>query len=140
MKLFIDTWGWIELGNTRSQRHREVKNFYQKFQRKRGKIYTSDYVLSETISLLFQRLPYKLADQSLTQIQQSIAGGFLLLEWVTEERFERAIEFRRKYTDKPRISFTDFTSMVIMQELGIIDVLTEDDHFIQVGMGFNKVP
>jgi predicted nucleic acid-binding protein len=47
---------------------------------------------------------------------------------------------RRKYSDKPRISFTDFTSMVVMSELGITDVMTEDDHFLQVGMGFNKVP
>jgi len=60
--------------------------------------------------------------------------------WITEERFKTALEWRHKYDDKPRISFTDFTSMVVMGELGITDVLTEDDHFIQVGMGFNKVP
>jgi hypothetical protein len=30
--------------------------------------------------------------------------------------------------------------MVIMDERGIAQVLTEDDHFIQVGMGFSQVP
>ena len=30
--------------------------------------------------------------------------------------------------------------MVVMEELGIQDVLTEDDHFIQVGMEFRKLP
>lgn len=31
-------------------------------------------------------------------------------------------------------------SMVVMSELGITDVMTEDDHFLHVGMGFKKVP
>jgi predicted nucleic acid-binding protein len=45
-----------------------------------------------------------------------------------------------KYADKPLISFTDLSSMVVMKELGISLVLTRDDHFNQVGMGFIKVP
>ncbi|MGH9845877.1 MAG: type II toxin-antitoxin system VapC family toxin, partial [Blastocatellia bacterium] len=69
-----------------------------------------------------------------------IAEGFLRLEQITQERFGNAIKLRRKYSDKPRISFSDFASMVVMSELSITDVLTEDDHFLQVGMGFNKLP
>jgi hypothetical protein len=30
--------------------------------------------------------------------------------------------------------------MVIMAEYGITEILTEDDHFLQVGMRFQKVP
>jgi hypothetical protein len=30
--------------------------------------------------------------------------------------------------------------MVIMNELGVTDILTEDDHFLHAGMGFQKVP
>ena len=45
-----------------------------------------------------------------------------------------------KYRDKPEISFTDFTSMMVMAELGLKRVLTEDQHFTQVGMGFELVP
>lgn len=140
MKLFIDTWGWIELSNKRAACYREVRQFYQNFLRKRGTIYTSDYVLDETISLLFKRLPFDLANKPLTFIEQSIRDGELQLEWISQQRFERTVELRRKYKDKPRISFTDFTSMVVMRELGITDVMTEDDHFLHVGMGFKKVP
>ncbi len=140
MKLFIDTWGWVEIEDAREAKHQEVQKFYREFRRQRGIVYTTDYVIDETISLLFKRLPFNLADQSLTLIQSSITSGFVRLERINEERFENAIEFRRKYKDKPRISFTDLTSMVVMRELGITDVLTEDDHFIQVGLGFTKVP
>lgn len=140
MRLFIDTWGWIELSNKRADHYRKVKRFYQHFLQKNGRIYTSDYVLDETISLTFKRLPFDSANRFLTFIEQSVKDGELRLEWVSQQRFEKAVELRRKYADKPRISFTDFTSMVVMSELGITDVMTEDDHFIQVGMGFNKVP
>jgi predicted nucleic acid-binding protein len=43
-----------------------------------------------------------------------------------------------KFQDKPRISFTDLTSMVVMTEMGITSILTQDEHFTQVGMGFQK--
>lgn len=124
----------------RGPRHQQDKRFYLAFRQQKGFVYTTDYVLDETITHLFRRLPSVKADESLTFIEQTIATGFLRLERITEDRFEKAIELRRKYADKPRISLTDFTSMVVMSELGITEVMTEDDHFIQVKMGFNKVP
>jgi predicted nucleic acid-binding protein len=90
--------------------------------------------------MIFKRMPFETADESLTLIQAAIAAGSLRFERITEDRFEKAIGLRRKFDDKPRISFTDLKSIVVMKELGITDVMTEDDHFLQVGMGFNKVP
>jgi len=76
----------------------------------------------------------------LQYIQQAIAEGYLRLEWMTPQRFEKAIELRYRFQDKPRISFTDLPSMVVMSEQEIEEILTEDDHFLHVGMGFRKVP
>lgn len=61
-------------------------------------------------------------------------------KWITLERFEQAKELRLRFRDKPKILFTDLTSMVVMKELAVMSILTEDDHFTQVGMGFEKVP
>ncbi|MEK7831367.1 MAG: PIN domain-containing protein [Acidobacteriota bacterium] len=140
MKLFIDTWGWLELRDKRGSRHQEVNQHYVDFQQRGGIAYTSDYVLDETITHFFNRLHFKAAEESVEAIRQAISAGFLRLEWITETRFEQALKLRRKFDDKPRISFTDLTSMVVMAEFGITDVLTEDGHFVQVGLGFNKVP
>ncbi len=38
-------------------------------------------------------------------------------------------QMRFKYHDKLDISFVDFTSMVVMQDLGISEVFTGDAHF-----------
>lgn len=47
---------------------------------------------------------------------------------------------RSKFLDKPLISFTDLTSMVVMQECKITTILTQDAHFTHVNMGFELVP
>lgn len=140
MKLFIDTWAWLALRDKKESRHEEVKDFYSRFRGRKGIIYTSDYVLDETITLLFRRLPFDTAKESLTKIDNAIEEGYLQMEWVTPERFEEAKVLRLKYQDKPKISFTDFISMVVMKELGIEDILTEDEHFEHVGMGFQHKP
>jgi predicted nucleic acid-binding protein len=140
VKLFIDTWGWLTLRDRRETRHRQVVDYYHDLRRLRGIVYTSDYVLDETITLLFRRLPFDIARESLEHIQEAVTQGYLRLELVTPDRFAESVGLRLRFQDKPRISFTDLTSMVIMSRCQIDNVLTEDDHFHQVGMGFKKVP
>ncbi|MBU1163499.1 MAG: PIN domain-containing protein [Proteobacteria bacterium] len=140
MKVFIDTWGWLTLRDRDESRHEDVKEFYRQFRDQNGIIYTSDYVLDETITLVFKRLPFKTAKESLAKIDKAIEEGYLQVEWVTPERFEKAKGLRLKYQDKPKISFTDLTSMVIMKELGVKDIITGDEHFEYVGMGFQHKP
>jgi len=139
-KLFIDTWGCIVIHNKREPRHSEVNRFYRNFRFEEGEVYTTDYVLDETITLLFHRLPFDLARGSLVLLNESFEKGYLNLEWISPKRFEEAKQLRLKFMDKPMISFTDFTSMAIMKGLDIKLVLTGDEHFEQTGMGFQKVP
>ena len=138
--VFIDTWGWLALGHRLDARHREIKAFYQALQEGDSLCYTTDYVIDETITLLFRREIFEEAIRFMEGIFQSAAEQRLIIERVTSERFSSAWKLRKQLQDKPKISFTDLTSMVIMKDKGIKRVLTEDEHFIQVGMGFQKVP
>ena len=140
MKIFIDTWGWLTLRDRDEPRHGDVKDFYQQLRNENEMIYTSDYVLDETITLVFKRLPFKTAKESLAKIDKAMEQGYLQVEWITPERFEKAKILRLKYQDKPKISFTDLSSMVVMKELGVKDIITGDEHFEHVGMGFQRKP
>ncbi len=135
-KLFIDTWGWIVLFNKREPRHKEADAFYRSFRLQGGEIYTSDYVLDETFTLLFKRVPGKAASEALRLINSACHEGFVELVWVLPQLFEKTKQFRLKLQDKPGISFTDLTSMLIMKEHGISSILTDDEHFLHVGMGY----
>jgi len=139
-KLFIDTWGWIAIHNKRETKHAYVNVFYREFRKQGGAVYTTDYILDETLTLLFRRLPFALAREIVTFLDEAIEQGYLNLEWISSERFEAAKKLRLRFKDKPVIWFTDFTSMTVMKELDVKSILTEDDHFMQTGMGFQIRP
>jgi predicted nucleic acid-binding protein len=101
---------------------------------------TSDYVLDETITRLFARRPFALAERFCDGVLRAGSIGTVQVERIDRRRFDAAYALRRKYRDKPRISFTDFTSFIVMQELGITHALTGDAHFQQVGLGFMTLP
>jgi len=71
---------------------------------------------------------------------QAIEENRIQLEWITSERFYRTKGFRERFMDKPEISFTDLSSMVVMQELKISYIMTGDAHFGHVNLGFKIIP
>lgn len=137
---FIDTWGWLALGHRKDVRHSEVKELYKELRQQGSLLYTSNFVLDELITLLFRREHFYEATQFVEGIFSAIHLNQLNFICVTSNQFMQAWELRKRFDDKPLISFTDLTSMVIMQEHKIKEILTDDNHFIQVGMGFIIVP
>lgn len=140
MKLFLDTWGWLVLSDKKDPAYTAVSKFYRDFRQKGGGAYSSDYILDETLTLLFRKAPFAQARKYMEGVLQMAKEGYLQLERVTPQRFEKAWELRLRYEDKPGISFTDLTSFVIMRELGAGEVLTEDSHFEGVNLSFLRVP
>jgi predicted nucleic acid-binding protein len=139
-RIFIDTWGWLSLRDRTESRHAEVRAYTDDLLEQRAQLVTTDYVLDETITLLVRRLPFDNAMEGYDQIRQAKDAGFLDVKWITPDRFDRAMDLRQRYDDKPDISFTDLSSMAVMQEVGLRDVLTGDAHFEHVGLGFRLRP
>lgn len=138
-KLFIDTWGWLILRDKSHAKYPQISAFLKAFLSSGGLLYTTDYVLDETFTLLFKRLPLPKAESSLKLILNSLKAGEFYVEWITPERFIRSWKFRQKLRDKVQISFTDISSVIIMQELGIRQILTENSSFADVNLGFELI-
>lgn len=140
--VFIDTWAWLTLNDKKETLHQETVNCYRQFLQEKWVFFTSDYVLDETFTLLFKRLNNYQAQKSCQTLLNSFRIGkdnFRFIN-INQERFYQTVELRNKYLDKPHIFFTDLSSMVVMKELNITYILTNDSHFDQVGMGFIRVP
>lgn len=137
MTLFVDTWGWLALEDRKDPRHGAAALCYLERSKTAGRIVTSNFVLAESFTLLFRRRPFDEAWRFANAIH---ASASITVEPVTDGRFRKALELRRRFADKPRISFTDLSSMVIMTELKLTDVLTADAHFRHVGLGFQVLP
>jgi predicted nucleic acid-binding protein len=112
---------------------------FEAFQQSGHAIYTSDFVLDETFTLLFRRLPFNAARESMDLLTASLEEGSLVSIPINGPRFKAAQQLRLRYQDKPAISFTDLTSMVVMREFEVQKIMTEDAHFAQVGLGFELI-
>jgi predicted nucleic acid-binding protein len=138
--IFVDSWAWIALADKSDTYHRKAKAQHKKLVRARQRYVTTDYVLSETISYLYDALKPAQAQGFINTVLANIDTGTYLLVHVSPKQFRDAWQLRQKYEDKPDISFVDFTSMVVMQDLKITDVFTGDSHFRQVNLGFQLHP
>jgi len=137
--LFVDTWGWIVLADALDPRHDEAVALRRRHTES-GILVTKDYVPDETFTRLFGGSPYAEAERFCSVVLRARDAGMLRVESITADRFARAYKLRLGYKDKPRISFTDLTSFVVMTALGIGDVLTADAHFASVQMSFRTAP
>jgi predicted nucleic acid-binding protein len=139
-RVLVDTWGWLALADDREPRHPDVRALIQGAWRQAHAVLTTDYILDETFTLVFRRLLFAKARRFVSTIETAERQGSLQVERISPERFALAKKLRLRFRDKPLISFTDLTSMVVMQELRMKRVLTADEHFRHVGLGFELQP
>jgi uncharacterized protein len=117
--VFIDSWAWIALALSRDQHHDSAQRQHSEFVAN-GRMYvTTDYILSELNTRLYRALDATRAEKFLEAVLSGIGTGTYRLERITQHRFDAAWSLRRKYADKPAVSFVDFTSFVVMRELEI---------------------
>ena len=138
--IFVDTWAWVALACKRDQYHHRVTAEHRRLVQARRMYVTTDFVLSELIAHLYTTLTPAQAQAFINSLLAATDAGTSQLVHLSPQQFRRAWHMRKQYQDKPDISFIDFTSMVVMQDLGISDVFTGDAHFEQVGLGFHLVP
>ena len=132
--LFVDTAGWMACADASDPSHAAAGEARDTALEQGALLVTTDYVMDETLTLIRMRLGLPAAKAWLDQIEGS---SRLRWEWIGMERAEKARKAFFRFRDKS-YSFTDCTSLVVMQELRLKQVLTTDRHFRQ--MGFQMLP
>jgi len=138
--IFFDSWGWIAVVDRKDPYHETAKPFYQEYVNAGGIPITTDYILDEVLTVLRRRLTHHVVVKFGEGIFEAVRVQKLRFELIDNERREKAWKLFKKYQDKPDISFTDFTSFVVMSEFKITKVFTGDEHFEKVNLGFKRVP
>ncbi|HBO84372.1 MAG: hypothetical protein A2073_06320 [Deltaproteobacteria bacterium GWC2_42_11] len=138
-KVFFDTWGWVAIAHKNDTHHYEAITFCRNFLPNKGAPVTTDYILAETITLLRAKTEADGVNLFIDTILEAVEKGRILLERIDEKRWQKAWNQSKKYKDKSGISFVDFTSFVVMKEMGLTSALTADKHFEEIGMGFKKL-
>ena len=132
--IFIDTGAFLARYLERDQHRKEAARLWQDIERTKPKLFTSNFVLDETLTLLARRSSYPFAAAKARTIFASDA--FSILRPSAQDELA-SIEFFEKYADQ-EVSFTDCVSFTLMRKVGLNRIFTFDKHFRWAG--FEVIP
>jgi len=124
LKVFIDTGAFCALAIPKDQNNSNAKAIYAKFQEHKAIIYTSDYVLDETYTLLKMRGSHATSVKFMDEMGKS----HINILRIDEDIEAAAKTIFRKFEDR-RLSFTDCTGFALINQFGIEAVFAFDEHF-----------
>jgi len=137
MKTFVDTGGWLAVIVQPDQYHDVGVLHYEALIRRRERLFTSDYVLDETVTRIRYDASHATAVAFLDVIAEAERSGALHILHVDNAVWQAAEVLFRQYHDQD-FSFTDCTSFVLVQQAGVDEVFGFDQHFLM--FGFNVKP
>jgi predicted nucleic acid-binding protein len=123
--IFVDTGAWFALSVPDDPDHAAASAFLRS---NTERLLTSDYIFDELLTLFRNRGQMNRATDWVDQVRQ----GRCEVVRVTEGDLEHATDIYFRFADKAW-SFTDCTSYVLMQRLGIVRAFSFDAHFRQFG-------
>ena len=127
--IFVDTGAWVAFASPDDQYHLIATQWMRA---NRQPFVTTDYVIDETLTLLKARGEPIRAQQLGTLLFGGNIGSFAELYYLVEDDILNAWQVFLTYSDK-EWSFTDCTSKVVIERLGITHAFAFDHHFRQFG-------
>jgi predicted nucleic acid-binding protein len=128
-KVFLDTAYAIALSSPRDQHHRKAVELAEHLETNGTKLVTTRAVVLEIGNALAKQR-YRAAAVALLQSLEQDAN--IEIVPLTEDVYERGFKLFQQREDK-EWGLTDCLSFVIMQEHGLNEALTTDEHFEQAG-------
>ena len=127
--VFVDTAAWLALINKSDALHEKAKRIRNKLVKERRQFLLTDYIVVEIANAL-SRVPFRQTAVQMISLIQSSANTMVVR--VDKEVFGEAWRLYSERLDK-EWSFTDCTSFIVMNRMGLTDAFTSDHHFEQAG-------
>ncbi len=124
--IFVDAGALFAYAVPDDEHHADAQEWVR---HNRVPLITTDYIIDETLTLLRARGQ---ADRAVQLGELLFSGMLANLHYLTEEQILAAWQVYRSYNDK-EWSFTDCTSKVVIEKLGLTHAFAFDQHFRQFG-------
>ena len=129
-EVFVDSGAWFALYIAADPNHSAACRWMAT---SRGALLTTDYVIDETLTLLRARGQREISlDFGTAVFANELANDLAVVHYVTPTEIAAAWEVFHRFADKDW-SFTDCTSKVILEGLGLATAFAFDQHFRQFG-------
>ncbi|MBI4397683.1 MAG: PIN domain-containing protein [Candidatus Omnitrophica bacterium] len=129
-KIFVDSSAFIAFFFGNDENHKEAYTLFQKLKNSKTSLYTSDYIIDETLTTLLSRSGHK---QSVAAGEAIFSSHVIEIITVCPDYLKPSWELYQKYDDK-KFSFTDVTSFAIIKGLNIKKAFSFDSDFTKVGI------
>jgi len=136
IKLFIDAGAFIAYHNKDDKHHKTARKKFKEIaeEKKFSKLITSDYIIDEAITTC--RVRTKRHDIAVKLGDAILNSESIHILKIEDPIFSTAWKFFKKYDDKD-LSFTDCTTIILMQLFNINAIYSFDGHFD--GFGFLRI-
>jgi len=135
--IFVDTSAFLALADEKDKHHSDATRFREEIKSGRvkiRKIFTSDYIIDETLTRIRYTVGHR---EAVSWGRDILASNVVEKIEVDREIFGLAWELFETYDDKA-LSFTDCTSFAIMKKKGIEKSFSFDEDFER--LGFKNLP
>lgn len=132
--IFVDTGAFLAKYLRKDQHHLESLPIWERLEREKAWVCTSNFVIDELATLLARRANYSFAAETIRSIYESDIFEILRPE---REEERNAVMFFAKYADQ-EVSFTDCISFALMRAHRIKRAFAFDRHFDLPG--FTRIP
>jgi len=127
--IFVDTFYWIALLNPKDEYHNKALELSQSLQN--TQMVTTDEVLSELLTF-YSKAGTRQRERTVRLTKKIINDKSIRVIEQNHQSFLSGLALYENRLDKG-YSLVDCISMNVMRELGITEVLTHDQHFLQEG-------
>lgn len=127
--IFLDTGAFIARYIKKDKHHEDALRFWRELSTSSRRLFTSNFVLDESFTLIGRRAGYSFAAQRAKNIYMSMRLTILRPDGTDELD---AVGIFEKYADQ-EISFTDCISFILMKKHRINNIFTFDRHFEYAG-------
>lgn len=129
--IFIDSDAFIALIKEDDSNHQKAKKIFEQLENLPINFITSNYVFSEVLTVLSQRVSHKIA---VTFIQNMVSDDSVFqIERINEEVERRAIQVFINQSSK-NISFVDCTNIALIKTKGWESIFSFDEGYIKNGL------
>lgn len=137
-KVFVDTGGWYSVAADSDSNHASGAAYFHNLLISKAQLFTSDYVLAETLTCLrmhFGAAPVRLFSR---QIAKAIEQQQLILLPIDSEIWRKALEIFERELDYD-LTFTDCATIALAQRHNLSEVFSFDSHFQDLGLQIQPV-
>lgn len=128
--ILIDSDAWVALAKTGDTNHVAATKTLEKLERMSVKLITTNYIFTESVTVISQRVNHETALQYISLIKKPWSA--LSLIWISESLESEAIDVFKQQTSK-NVSFVDCTNMAIMDSLEIDSIFSFDKIYEKKG-------